>query len=194
MGRGLSSAKLVPVEPVSRVRELPTSIKKFPKAVAVVMIKLPFIGPAIVPGVHPVACLLVSTVVALIVLKSMFPCLPNSVAGPVALFEISPVGAGVFPEVLAIALGKAIGELPPVKIPICILLLALPVLKSVLKGAGVLVSIGPLVGTWSIGKASPPASLVVLDVFTSLRMLRGEVEPVEVSLAVLLVIQKLPQV
>lgn len=132
-------------------------------AVPGVVVEVALVVPPVVPGVNSVAGLFVHHVVALVRLDSVLAGSPHPIPVPESLLEVAFERAAVLPDVLAVALGHAVHELPLIVIAVAVELGSFAVLESVFEGSSVEVSVDFLVRSVAVGKSSPPLAFVVLD-------------------------------
>ncbi len=170
-----------------------------PGPVHAVVPEVPLVDPPVLPGVHPVATLLVELVAPLVLDPAALALVPDSSARAQPLLELAVVGAAILPVVLAQPLREPIEVLALVGVAVGEGLVAGPVLEPVAELAPVGLAVGLDQLALPEGVAAQPGPLVVLlagprRVRSGVPLRRQQVEPIVRAVPVLHVLVELPHV
>jgi len=140
------------------------------------------------------ACLFIHCVVPFIHLYTFATLFPHSIAVTKTLLEISFEGTFIRPNVLTITLRQSIHILTFIDIAIYEPLCTLSMFQTILEYSDIEISIQLLMQSLTIRQATPPFAFIVLYKIIRLLIFGWHVKPVELSLPMLLAIQKLPYI
>lgn len=159
---------LLPVLPKTTIVEVALAIIELPISLAVVVLKITFVAPSILPSIDSVACLFIHCVVPLIHLYTFAALFPNSVAVTKTLLEITFKGTTICPNILTIPFRLSVHILPFIDIAVYEPLCTLSMFQTIFEYSDIEISIQFLMQSLAIGQASPPFAFIVLYEIISL--------------------------